>query len=155
MCRLAQTLDGTQSQLPIFLRFISNLADTHQHSSRWMHLKMQMLSRSNLMRFKRHRPVIQLFAGSPPNPALNRTLYGVPSLGKNSSPNSARRKVPVNFYVRRHTQHLFTASLTNTSVHPNTKRREVVAPNIKPASHSLCFTCKLLSSLLEYHTIGD
>ena len=31
-----------------------------------------------------------------------RTLRGVPSLGQNSSPNSARSKVPVNFYVRPH-----------------------------------------------------
>ncbi len=35
-----------------------------------------------------------------PNPPLNRTLCGVPSFGQNSSPNLARRKVPVNFYVR-------------------------------------------------------
>ena len=35
-----------------------------------------------------------------PNHTFNRTLRGVPSLGQNSSPNSARRKVPVNFYVR-------------------------------------------------------
>ena len=36
-----------------------------------------------------------------PNHTFNRTLRGAPSLGQNSSPNSARRKVPVNFYVRR------------------------------------------------------
>ena len=40
-----------------------------------------------------------------PNHTFNRTLRGVPSLGQNSSPNSARRKVPVNFYVRPRNDH--------------------------------------------------
>ena len=37
-----------------------------------------------------------------PNHTFNRTLYGMPSLGQNSSPKLARRKVPVNFYVSHH-----------------------------------------------------
>ena len=94
-----------------------------------------------------------------PNHTFNRTLRGVPSLGQNSSPNLAHRKVPVNFYVRPHTRqfraHLKVITANFLHCHP-TKKENLQSWDSKQiataAAPSLCLHFeKLMDATFAMH----